>query len=226
MATTDRRKRLLWAAPVAVLALAGPLRGDSKAVAEKDVTVSLCDGLSQMTVPGLKPGQELTPAEARKLAGDMMQVWRKTEGEVRWASWTAEAALLTAPPQATAAPTATPDAGQPTKFTSRDQMLWKREEKKWVDEGYKAFHNAKALGGTIGVSCDMCHPNTTNTHPESYPKYQPQLKKVALLRDMINWCIENPLKGKPLAENDPVLRSVETYILSERKGVALEPGKH
>ncbi len=226
MATTDRRKRLLLAAPVAVLALAGSTRGDSKTAAEKDVTVSLCDGESQMTVPGLKPGQVLAPAEARKVAADMMQIWRKTEGEVRWASWSAEAALLTAPPQAAAAPAAAPDPGQPTKFTARDQMLWKREEKKWVDEGYKAFHSAKALGGTIGVSCDMCHPNTSNTHPESYPKYQPQLKKVALLRDMINWCIENPLKGKPLAENDPVLRSVETYILSERKGVALEPGKH
>jgi thiosulfate dehydrogenase len=43
---------------------------------------------------------------------------------------------------------------------------------------------------------------------------------------MINWCIENPLKGKPLAENDPVLRSVEAYILSTRKGAAIEPGKH
>lgn len=43
---------------------------------------------------------------------------------------------------------------------------------------------------------------------------------------MINWCIENPLKGKPLAENDPVLRSVEAYILSTRKGTPLEPGKH
>ena len=34
------------------------------------------------------------------------------------------------------------------------------------------------------------------------------------------------LKGKPLAENDPVLRSVEAYILSTRKGAAIEPGKH
>ena len=72
----------------------------------------------------------------------------------------------------------------------------------------------------------MCHPDVSNTHPETYPKYQVQLKKVALLRDMINWCIENPLKGKPLPENDPRLRAVEAYILSARKGVPLEPGKH
>jgi cytochrome c len=105
-------------------------------------------------------------------------------------------------------------------------MLWKREQDKWIAEGYRNFHNAQALGGTIGISCDMCHPDASNTHPETYPKFQVQSKKVALLRDMINRCIENPMKGKPLAENDPRLRSVEAYILSARKGVALEPGKH
>jgi thiosulfate dehydrogenase len=225
MSKNVRRLGLLAAASVAGLVATGPLRGDSAPAAEKDVTVSLCDGQSQLTVPGLKPGQELAPAEARKVAAEMMQIWRKTEGEVRWAAWTAEASAMAAPPQAPAAPAAAP-AGQPTKFTARDQMLWKREEKKWIDDGYKAFHNAKALGGTIGISCDMCHPNTANTHPETYPKYQVQLKKVALLRDMINWCIENPLKGKPLPENDPTLRAVEAYILSDRKGVPLEAGKH
>ena len=54
-------------------------------------------------------------------------------------------------------------------------MLWKREETKWIDEGYKVFHSAKELGSTIGVSCDMCHPDAANTHPETYPKYQSQL---------------------------------------------------
>jgi thiosulfate dehydrogenase len=187
--------------------------------AAQDVTVSLCDGESKLTVAGLKPGVELAPAEARKVAADMMQVWRHNQGEVRWASWVAETETVSAQ-----APAAEP--GQPTKFTARDQMLWTREEKKWIDEGYKNYHNAKALGGTIGISCDMCHPDGSNTHPETYPKFQSQTKKVALLRDMINWCIENPLKGKPLAENDPVLRSLEAYILSTRKGTPLEAGKH
>ena len=72
----------------------------------------------------------------------------------------------------------------------------------------------------------MCHPDAANTHPETYPKFQMQSKKVSLLRDMINWCIENPMKGKPLPENDPRLKSVEAYILSTRRGVPLEPGKH
>ena len=220
-----RRLLLLATAPLAALFVSGSLRGDSPAgPADNDVTVSLCDGNSTLTLPGLKPGQELAPVEAQKAASDMMQIWRKNQGEVRWASWTAEAATVA--PKPAQAPPATAEPGQPTKFTARDQMLWKREEKAFVDEGYKNFHNAKALGGTIGISCDMCHPDASNTHPESYPKFQTQTKKIALLRDMINWCIENPLKGKPLPEDDPRLRSVEAYILSARKGVALEPGKH
>ncbi len=60
---------------------------------------------------------------------------------------------------------------------------------KLVVEGSRVFHSAARLGGTIGVSCDMCHPDAANTHPETYPKFQPQLGRVVLLRDMINWCI-------------------------------------
>ena len=76
MTTTDRRLRFLVAAPVAVLALAGPWRGAAKAADEKDVTVSLCDGQSQLTVPGLKPGQELGQREASKVA--VRGRWRRS----------------------------------------------------------------------------------------------------------------------------------------------------
>ena len=220
MATKTIRNVLLGAALAAALLF--PV-----ARANDDTSVSLCDGQSVMTIPGLKAGEVLPPERARTVAADMLQVWAKSAGEVRWASWKAEAATAAPAPLAVPEPQAAAAApGQPTKFTKRDLQLWGREEKKWIEDGYKAFHNAKALGGTIGISCDMCHPDASNTHPETYPKYQQQTKKVALLRDMINWCIENPLKGKPLAEGDPTLRAVEAYILSARKGVALEPGKH
>jgi len=63
-------------------------------------------------------------------------------------------------------------------------------------------------------------------HPETYPKYQEQLQRVALLRDMINWCIENPVKGKTLSPDDPKMRALEAYIMAQRKGVAMEYGKH
>lgn len=87
----------------------------------------------------------------------------------------------------------------------------------------------KQLGVTLSktaMACAMCHPFASDTHPHEFPKFQEQMNKFATLRDMINWCIENPLKGKPLPEDDPRLRAVEAYIVSTRKGVALEPGKH
>ena len=72
----------------------------------------------------------------------------------------------------------------------------------------------------------MCHPNAADTHPETYPKFQKQLGKVVALRDMINWCIENPLEGEPLALDDPKMIALETYITWERKGTPLDAGKH
>jgi thiosulfate dehydrogenase len=111
-------------------------------------------------------------------------------------------------------------------FTDRDYKVWKNETDNFVAEGNRIFHDSKELGGTIGVSCDMCHPDGSNTHPETYPKYQVQLQRVALLRDMIDWCIENPVKGKALDPNDPKLRALEAYILAQRKGVPLAYGKH
>ena len=111
-------------------------------------------------------------------------------------------------------------------FHERDFKVWQAETQKFVEYGKRIFHSDKLLGGTIGVSCDMCHPDAANTHPETYPKYQVQLQRVALLRDMIEWCIENPVKGPTMSPNDERLRALEAYILAQRKGAALDYGKH
>jgi hypothetical protein len=34
---------------------------------------------------------------------------------------------------------------------------------------------------------------------------------------MIDWCIENPIKGNALDPNDPELRLLEAYILAQRQ---------
>jgi hypothetical protein len=198
----------------------------SEPVRAEEVTVSLCDGGSTFTIPRLTPGQVLAPPEARRVALEMMAVWRETAGAERWKAWQAGEAADAKPAPAAAVQATAQEPAQATKFTASDQLLWKQEEEKWIAEGYRNFHSWQALGGTIGISCDMCHPDGANTHPETYPKFQMQSKKVSLLRDMINWCIENPMKGMPLPENDPRLRSVEAYVLSTRRGVPLEPGKH
>ena len=55
---------------------------------------------------------------------------------------------------------------------SKEEAVWRASTQAAIDRGNKVFHDAKLLGGTIAVSCDMCHPNAANTHPETYPKYQ------------------------------------------------------
>ncbi|WP_235894649.1 hypothetical protein [Candidatus Thermokryptus mobilis] len=49
------------------------------------------------------------------------------------------------------------------------------------------------------------------------------MKKIALLRDMINWCIENPMEGKPLDESDPRLKAMEAYIIWARANQDVRP---
>ena len=88
------------------------------------------------------------------------------------------------------------------------------------------FHSGDDLGSTIAVSCDMCHPNAANTHPETYPKFQTQIGHVVLLRDMINWCLEHPVRAPRMAEDDPRIRAMEAYIISQRAGVPMAYGKH
>ncbi|NIO08502.1 MAG: hypothetical protein GTO40_11055 [Deltaproteobacteria bacterium] len=78
----------------------------------------------------------------------------------------------------------------------------------------------------MAVSCDMCHPDGANTHPETYPKFQVQMGRVVLLRDMINWCIEQAVRGEPFEADDPRMRALEAYILAQRKGISLNYGKH
>jgi cytochrome c len=109
--------------------------------------------------------------------------------------------------------------------TAHEVALWDRELRRAVAEGDRVFHDGSALGSTIAVSCDMCHPNAANTHPETYPKFQVQLGRVALLRDMINWCIEHPVRGQPMAADDPRMRAMEAYITAQRRGHALDYGR-
>jgi cytochrome c len=109
-------------------------------------------------------------------------------------------------------------------FTEADLKKWNEAYMAAVKEGDSLFHSSKL--GKNSVSCDMCHPNASNAHPETYPKFQKQLGKVVGLRDMINWCIQNPLEGTPLVADDPKMIALEAYITYERRGAPLEPGKH
>ena len=113
---------------------------------------------------------------------------------------------------------------QADEFTDKDVERWQGEFMSVVDEG-RSLWGSPTLG-TNGVACGQCHPNAANTHPETYPKFQQQLGRVVALRDMINWCIQNPLEGQTLALDDPQMVAMEAYAHWERRGVPLDPGKH
>jgi len=109
-------------------------------------------------------------------------------------------------------------------FTQADLDRWQAEYDSVVQKGEQLFHGG--LGNANTVSCDQCHPNASNTHPETYPKFQQQLGKVAQQWEMINWCIMNPLESEPLAADDAKMTALQAYINQERRGVPMAPGKH
>ena len=109
-------------------------------------------------------------------------------------------------------------------FSQADLDRWQSEFESVVNEGEALFHGG--LGNANTVSCDQCHPNASNTHPETYPKFQQQLGKVAQQWEMINWCIMNPLESEPLVADDAKMIALQAYINHERRGVAMVPGKH
>ena len=110
------------------------------------------------------------------------------------------------------------------EFTKADVDRWQAEYQKVVADG-RALWTDGSLG-TNGVACGQCHPNAANTHPETYPKFQKQLGKVAQLWEMVNWCLRNPLQGAALGADDAKMTAILSYVTYERRGVKLAPGTH
>jgi thiosulfate dehydrogenase len=110
------------------------------------------------------------------------------------------------------------------EFTKEDVQRWQQEYMTVVQKGRELWGSPDL--GTNGVACGQCHPNGANTHIETYPKFQQQLGRVVGIRDMINWCLMNPLEGAPLDPDGPDMVALEAYIAWERRGVELAPGKH
>lgn len=111
-------------------------------------------------------------------------------------------------------------------YTEKDLILWEKETERLVVEGSLIFHDADLLGSTNGTSCDMCHPDAEGTHAETYPKYQVQLGRAALLRDMANWCLQNPCRAEPMSGDDSRMRALEAYMQAQRTGKPMKYGKH
>jgi thiosulfate dehydrogenase len=184
-----------------------PCAEDASSQAPAGRVFKLCDGESKVVVQVADSERtgKMSKETAQEVANLLMQEWARMKQM-----------------KSQDAPMVLAHKGEP--HTRRETRTWDMELDTAVKEGYRIFHDSSL--GTNGISCDMCHPDAMDNHPQTYPKFQTQLKKVALLRDMINWCIENPLEGKKLADEDPKLKALEMYILWANKGEALVPGKH
>jgi hypothetical protein len=193
--------------------VAEPIAGENV----ETLQVMLCDGKTTTTIPKGTPGTAV--------AGNLMAEWLRKNPSNNWEAEERERHTLL-PAADNTALVGMAQGQSYGEVTEQDVALWKGETERVALAGSEVFHSADKLGSTVAVSCDMCHPHASNTHPETYPKYQVQLGRVALLRDMINWCIQHPVRGTPFADDDPRMRSLEAYILAQRKGKTLEYGKH
>lgn len=191
----------------------------------KPVEVKLCDNHTTTTVAGDAPK---TRELGQKIADTLMAKWQEKNPDADWeAEERKSRTFLPAADNGALLAANTQGPGHPYRsFSQADLDEWKRETETLVVAGSKVFHSGDELGSTIAVSCDMCHPNAANTHPETYPKFQTQLGRVALLRDMINWCLEHPVRAPKMDADDPRMRAMEAYIVSQRSGTALAYGKH
>src|SRR5512133_3924611 len=77
-----------------------------------------------------------------------------------------------------------------------------------------------------GFACAMCHPFATDTHPYQFPKFQGQIGSFGTLRDMINWCIENPAEGERMNPDSDAMKAMEAYIYWSNRESKLDPGRH
>lgn len=187
--------------------------------------VKLCDGQTTTTVAADAPQTRET---GQQIADALMAKWKTKNPQSDWETEERKSrTFLPAADNSALLTKASQAEGHPYRqYGERDLLDWKRETERLVVAGSKVFHSADELGSTVSVSCDMCHPNAANTHPETYPKFQTQLGQVALLRDMINWCLQHPVRAKPMAADDPRMRAMEAYIISQRAGKTMEYGKH
>lgn len=204
-----------------MLILPGCNKGGNEAavLAEEKVEMTTCDGEGKAVVGEGTEGKDLADA--------LLAQWKRDHPERNWMEDEREAHELKPPADNSALLKGDQGEGHTYgRHTEQDLIIWARETEKLVLEGSRIFHSADLLKSEVAVSCDMCHPHASNTHPETYPKFQVQLGRVALLRDMIHWCIDHPVRGGELEPDDPRMRALEAYIMAQRSGTSMNYGKH
>lgn len=90
-----------------------------------------------------------------------------------------------------------------------------KDKAKLMELSEKLWNDAKL--GTAGVSCSTCHPDGKGLKKAPYPKYVAMPDDIVTLDQMINFCMLNPMKGKPLAWNSVEMTALASYVQSHSK---------
>lgn len=93
-----------------------------------------------------------------------------------------------------------------------------------VNQGYELWHGSNATMQTNGLACGNCHPDAAGTNPQTFPKFQADLGRVAPIRDMINWCITVVQGGTALGADSPEMVAMEAYAFNMYRGQNIDPG--
>jgi cytochrome c len=99
-----------------------------------------------------------------------------------------------------------------------------KELQEMIALGDKLWHGRDMPMSGNGQACNMCHADGAVTHPETYPKYKPQLGKVATVQEMIGWCIAIPNQGKPFVLGSKEMNALEAYMNWNNRGQIMEIG--
>ena len=109
-----------------------------------------------------------------------------------------------------------PAEAHKAKHTEKQLKLFQDQFMEQVKIGDSLFHGDKPLEKEMGINlsntgmaCAMCHPYSSDVHPNEFPKWQEQMSKFATLRDMINWCIEKPNQGEKIDDDSPAMKALE-----------------
>lgn len=84
-----------------------------------------------------------------------------------------------------------------------------------MEKGKTLFNDPKFAGGIAGKSCNSCHPDGKGLEKAAEKKeFNIMGKKQKGLRNAVNFCIENALKGKAIDRKSEQMKDIVAYIKS------------
>ncbi len=87
-----------------------------------------------------------------------------------------------------------------------------------IDEGNQLWKDTSL--SPAGMSCSVCHPKGMRLFSSPYPKYIEMAGDIVTLDQMINFCMENPMKSSALPWNGREMTALAAYVMANSKAPA------